>query len=190
MLRVTKCALEARWRKLISDEHPALAWLADCAAVLLNRCEVGMDSVPRARRPSGASSSSARRCSSGSTPVAANFLGVRSVSAEMIVGKLSTTCLANPDCAAPNRSRAADPIGGVPWKIVEKVELGVRLPQEEMELVRQAEEAVPMRKVLNTHDYSDSCRGCTSFLGRLRQTAPRCRKRLEGSAKIAEAERK
>ena len=40
MLRVMKCAMQARRRKGIRDEHPALAWVADCAAVLLNRFEV------------------------------------------------------------------------------------------------------------------------------------------------------
>ena len=57
ILRVTKCALGARWRKEILDEHPALVWMAAYAAVLLNRCEMARTavrptSVPRARWPS------------------------------------------------------------------------------------------------------------------------------------------
>ena len=42
-----KCVLEAQWRKGIPDEHPALAWMADYDAVLLNRCEVELgENVP------------------------------------------------------------------------------------------------------------------------------------------------
>ena len=58
----------------IPDEHPTLAWMAVYAALLLNRCEKngegglgqgrpqGLRALQKARRPSSAASSSARRC--------------------------------------------------------------------------------------------------------------------------------
>ena len=86
-------------------------------------------------------------------------------------------------------------------RLLEKVELGVRLPQDEMELVRQAAEAVPVRKFLikqsdlNTHGHSDRCRRCTSTkAGQGRQLhskgfGKRLELATEGSAKVAERRR-
>ena len=63
----------------------------------------------------------------------------------------------------------------------------MRLPQEEMALLRQADEAVPPCKFLikqsdlNTPGFSDGCRGCAAVQAdRGRQLhSEGCRKRLE-----------
>ena len=78
----------------------------------------------------------------------------------------------------------------------------MRVPQEEMELVREAQEAVRPHKFLikhsdlSAHGQPVGCRGCTCILAGRRQLHPLrgCRIQLEmaieGAAKIFDAKRK
>ncbi len=42
-MRVSKSALEARWKMSIESGHPILPWMVEYVAVLMNRFEVGRD---------------------------------------------------------------------------------------------------------------------------------------------------
>ena len=42
-VRVLKSALEGRWGVKLETGHPAIPWITEHAAVLLNRFEVGHD---------------------------------------------------------------------------------------------------------------------------------------------------
>ena len=43
VIRTFKSALEERWRTSVPDDHPALPWMVEHAAVVLNKCEIGAD---------------------------------------------------------------------------------------------------------------------------------------------------
>ena len=141
------------------------------------------------------------------------FFGVRSVSAEVIFGSAAgvwrTRTVQRRTEAARLKPEAADLIGGIPRKTssadsstdgpLENLELGVRLPREEMELGRQAEELAPPSKFLikqsdlNTHGCSDGCRGCISLIARRGREphSDRCQKRLQQcEERRSQAERK
>ena len=119
MLRVMKCVLAARWRKGIPTS--ALAWVADYAAVLPNRRELGKDGRTAFERfkgknaklsgiefgekafletlqwrPTGKAKQHVGRRHLLRSPISLGGDGCRQC----------CRCRVNQDCAAPNRSRA------------------------------------------------------------------------------------
>ena len=52
-VRVIRSALEERWGVKLVGEHPIFTWMAEYAAVLLSRIEVGQDGKTSYERPRG-----------------------------------------------------------------------------------------------------------------------------------------
>ncbi len=52
-VKVTKSALEARWKRKIMDQENVMTWMADYAGMLLNRTEVAKDGIAAYERLKG-----------------------------------------------------------------------------------------------------------------------------------------
>ena len=229
-LRVMKDALETKWESVIPDRHPVMSWMTEYASVLLNRCEVGKDGKTAYERMKGKRATvlgiefgeqvhmkrfpTNQRLSKLSIMWSdAIFLGVRTVSGEVIVGTKEGIWKTRTVTRKPVEERwskdAETLVGGVPWKmsaddeeadgVMEKFGLGAKMTAEdEQRIAEEVKETVPRRfliqkRDLDAHGYSKDCAGCRAALGgRVRQAhSEECRKRLmemmAGSEKVKAA---
>ena len=229
-LRVMKDAMEARWSSGIPDRHPIMAWMTEYASVLLNRCEIGKDGKTAYERMKGKKATvlgiefgeqvhmkrfpTNQRLNKLSIMWNdAVFLGVRTLSGEVIVGTKEGIWKTRTIMRKPVEERWSKEtetlVGGVPWKmsagdeeadgIMERIGLGEKMTHEDEEKsADDAKLAVPRRfliqkRDLDEHGYTKDCAGCKALLGgRPRQLhSEKCRERMSetmaGAAKVKAA---
>ena len=224
-MRAMKSALEDRWKVEIPDAHAVVAWLVEYSAVLLNRCEVGKDGKTAYERSRGKTAKVngiefGEKVLFRKSPIGNRlakfsslwddgvYLGVRSVSAEMIVGTEKGIWRTRTVQRRPFSERwsaeNANLVGGAPWNlskddpeadgVMDKVVMGERVPEEEHEKIREeVAQALPRSFLikmadLDEHGFTSGCSGCRAIIaGRGRQHhSTECRRRLEDAMKNRE----
>ena len=219
-VKVLKLWLEEKWGQVIPDEHPVVPWVVEYVAVLLNRCEISRDGHTAYRRMKGKDGGVKgiafgekvlfrrkplpNRLSKMSTLWEDGiYLGMRTVSGEMIVGTAAGVWRTRTVQRRPLGERwaadAAGMVGGVPWHTSEddedadgpsvKVTLGERLTEQDAAAQGEIYRDTAPRRVqitradLEKHGFTKGCLGCRAWLaGKPRQGhSEECRKRMEAA---------